>query len=299
MRAASYGEYGDPNVLGVTEKPEPHAGTGQVRVAVKAAAVNPFDLKLRSGAMSEVVPVTFPFVPGGEAAGVVDEIGDDVASVNVGDEVFGLGSHTNAQHAVLRHFAPKPRELDWPRACGAALAAETALRALRVVKAARGQTVVIDGAAGSVGCAAVQLAVAAGISVIGTCRADEAEFVRSLGALPTTYGAGLPERAQPLAPGGVHAAVDTAGKGSLPELIALTGDPDAVVSIADFTAPQLGAHVTSKPSAFDALDRVSELTSGPGYVIRVGREFSLDEIAEAHRFAETGRPRGKVVLLLP
>lgn len=210
MRAVTFAEYGDPSVLQVTEVPEPHAGPGQVRVAVRAAGVNPWDWKVRAGYMKDVVPTALPAIPSLEAAGVVDEVGDGVEGVAVGDEVFGFAAAAAAEFAVMEHFAPKPAGLSWEEAGGLAVMAETAVRALEIIAPAPGQTLLIEGAAGGVGSAAAQFAIADGVTVIGTAGESNHAYLRSLGVLPTTYGPGLAERVAALAPKGVDVALDTA-----------------------------------------------------------------------------------------
>ena len=108
MRALQFTAYGGPEVLHWADAPEPHAGPGQVRVAVRAASVNPIDWKVFSGIMPGGGPLEGPGRVGRDAAGVVDEVGEGVTGVSVGDEVFGLGSDAVAEHAVLRAWAAKP-----------------------------------------------------------------------------------------------------------------------------------------------------------------------------------------------
>ena len=237
MRAVLFNEYGGPDVLHVGEVAEPHAGAGQVRVAVRAVGVNPIDWKVRSGAMAQFIRVEFPSVPGEEAAGVVDEVGDGVDDVAVGDEVFGLAVGGGAaEYALLGHYAAKPAGLSWAEAAGLPAAAETAVRALDLLGVVADQTVLVNGAAGGVGSAAVQFARARGARVIGTASEANHEFLRTLGAEPTTYGEGMVDRVRQLAPDGVDRALDTAGRGALVNLIEITGSPDDVVTTADPSA---------------------------------------------------------------
>jgi NADPH:quinone reductase-like Zn-dependent oxidoreductase len=299
MRALRYSEYGGPEVLAVGEAPEPHAGPGQVRVAVRAASVNPIDHKLRSGAMG-ADPDALPRIPGVDAAGVVDEVGPGVQGVVVGDEVLGIGSATSAELAVLDLFTVKPAAMSWAEAAALPLGAETAARALDLLGVGEGTTVVVEGAAGGVGSAAVQLAVARGATVVGTASERNHDYLRRLGAVPTTYGDGLVERVRELAPQGVDAVLDTAGKGSVPQLVQLVDDPAQVVSIADFSAPQLGARVTSggEERAGYALGEAVRLHGEGRYAVEVERTFPLADGAEAHRLSEGGHVRGKLVLLV-
>src|SRR4029077_16560112 len=111
MRAVQFEQYGDPGVLQVGDAPDPHAGPGEVRIAVEASGVNPFDWKVRSGMLKDAIPLDLPHVLGLEAAGVVDEVGDGVVGVAIGDRVFGNGSATYAELAVLKAFAPIPGAL--------------------------------------------------------------------------------------------------------------------------------------------------------------------------------------------
>src|SRR5947209_9636012 len=130
MRALRFTSYGYPDVLEWAQAPEPHAGPGEVRIAVRAASVNPIDWKILAGMMSGGQPLTGPGYLGSDASGVVDEVGDGVTGVSVGDEVFGLGRHTQAEYAVLRAWAAKPASVDWAVAAAAGVAGETAERGL-------------------------------------------------------------------------------------------------------------------------------------------------------------------------
>jgi NADPH:quinone reductase-like Zn-dependent oxidoreductase len=190
--------------------------------------------------------------------------------------------------------------MGWAEAAALPLGAETAARALDLLGVSEGTTLVVEGAAGGVGSAAVQLATARGATVIGTASERNHEYLRRLGAVPTTYGEGLVERVRELAPGGVDAVLDTAGKGSLPQLVQLVDDPALVVSIADFSAPSYGARVTSGGGerAAYAIAEAARLYEQGRYVIEVERTFPLAEGAEAHRLSESGHVRGKLVLLV-
>lgn len=295
MRALLYDRFGPPDVLHVGEIAEPHAGPGQIRVAVRAAGVNPWDWKVRQGGMIEV---QFPFVPGVDVAGIVDEVGDGVDGVLPGDAVFGNAARAgSAEFAVLAHHARKPDAMSFEEAAGYPTVCEAAVRSLDLVGVGDGTTVVIEGATGGVGSAAVQFAVARGARVIGTSDADGFAYVRALGAEPTTYGEGLAERVRALA-GHVDACFDTAGKGGVRALIELTGDPGRVVTTADFGAADLGVHVTSKPCAWHALAQAAALFEQGRFSLPVARTFPLENAAEAHRLSETGTVRGKLVLTL-
>lgn len=300
MKAVQFSEYGEPDVLHVADVEEPHAAAGQIRIAVRAAGVNPIDWKRRGGAMREQMPVDFPSIPGIEAAGVVDEVGDGVTGVAVGDEVFGSSvGGASAEHAVLDHYAAKPADLPWPEAAGLPVAVETSVRTLDLLGVESGQTVLVNGAAGGVGSAAVQFARARGARVIGTASEGNHEFLRSLGAEPTVYGEGLVERVHELAPDGVDLALDTSGRGALPDLIEITGSPNNVVTIADFTAPDHGVRVTtgSDGRSWQALGQAAQLYEEGKLSLPVERTFPFEQAPEAHRISEEGHVRGKLVLI--
>jgi NADPH:quinone reductase-like Zn-dependent oxidoreductase len=301
VKAVVFSEYGGPEVLRVADVDEPHPGPRQVRVAVRAAALNPIDWKMRSGMLSAVMPAQFPVIDGREAAGVVDEAGAEVAGAAVGDEVFGFTvGGAAAEHAILDDFARKPPSLSFEAAAALPVAVETSVRVFTVLGGLRdGQTIVINGAAGGVGALAVQLARARGAHVIGTASASNHAFLRSLGAEPTTYGSGLADRVRALAPGGVDLAFDTAGKGGYDELIALTGDPARVATIADFGAAALGVKVSGGGDfrATEALDEAAGLVESGRLQVTIAETFTFAQAAEAPRASERGHVRGKLVLV--
>ena len=301
MKAVTFTEYGGPEVLHVADVEESHAGRGQVRIAVRAAGVNPIDWKARSGMLRDAMPVRLPAVDGREAAGVVDEVGPDVTDAAVGDEVFGFAvGGAAAERAILDDFARKPAGLPWEEAAGMPVAVETSVRVFKVLGGVHeGQTLVIDGAAGGVGVAAVQLARARGARVIGTAGERNHEFLRSLGAEPTTYGDGLVERVRALAPDGVDLAFDTAGQGGVSDLIILTGDPARVATIADFGAASLGVKVTggSDPRAVEALGEAADLYEAGRLQLHIAQTFTFAQAPDAHRASQGGHVRGKLVLI--
>lgn len=301
MKAVQFTEYGDPEVMQLQEVEEPHAGPGQVRIAVRAAGVNPMDWKIRGGMVAGGEPLAAPSIPGLDAAGVVDEVGEGVDGTSEGDEVFGSAvGGAYAQYAVLTAFAGKPQGMSFEEAAGLPVAVETAVRTLDILGLGSGQTLLINGAAGGVGQAAVQFARARGAEVIGTASEANHELLESLGAKATTYGEGLPDRVRELAPDGVDVALDAAGHGAAADLVEITGDPARVVTIADFEAPaKLGIKVTSgsEGRSWQALGQAAEMFEQGVFSLPVERTFSLSEAPEAHRVSQDGHARGKLVLL--
>lgn len=299
MKAVQFSEYGDPEVLSVVEVDEPHAGPGQVRVAVRAAGVNGIDWKIRSGSMSEQIPLSLPAGTGIDAAGVVDEVGDGVSDVAVGDAVFGSGSATLAELAVLSSWAAKPDDLSFEEAAGYPIPVETAIRILDQVGVQPGETLLVSGAAGGVGSAVLQFARDRGISVIGTASERNHDYLRSLGADATTYGPGLVDRVRALAPTGVDAALDLAGSGVLPELIELTGEPSKVLSIADFSAPGLGAQISSSGANHaDAFAEAARLFGEGAFRMPVEKTFPLEAAAQAQAASADGHVAGRFVVTI-
>jgi NADPH:quinone reductase-like Zn-dependent oxidoreductase len=303
LKAARFSQFGGPEVLEIVDLPDPHAGPGQVRIEVRAAGVNPSDWKKRKGLMDSELPQTMGY----EAAGVVDELGEGVADVAVGDRVFGLSTDGAAQAelAVLSYYAPIPPSLDFPGAAALPAAIETATRALDQLasggKSGDGSTLLINGASGSVGSAAVQLAVVRGARVIGTGSPASHSYLRSLGAEPVAYGEGLVERVRALAPDGVDVALDVAGSGVLPELIELAGGAGHVITVADFGgAQEHGVRFSSGDAgrAVYALGEIGELIESGRFSLPVAQTFPLAEVAEAHRVSEQGHVRGKLVLVV-
>jgi NADPH:quinone reductase-like Zn-dependent oxidoreductase len=300
LKAIRYSRFGSPEVMELAELPDPHPGPGQIRIAVRAAGVNPIDWKMRSGTRGGDLPQT----TGREVAGVVDELGDGVTDVAVGDEVFGFaaGGGGAAELALSGDYAPIPPSLDFAGAAGLPVAVETAVRTLDLLGVGEGTTMVVNGAAGAVGSAAVQIAVDRGARVIGTASPGNHDYLRSLGAEPTTYGNGLVERVRGLAPEGVGAALDAAGGGAIPALVEVAGDPQHVVTVADYAgAEATGARFSGglgTVRAVHALKDIGELIETGRFTMPVAQTFPLEQIAKAHRLSEAGHVRGKLVLLV-
>jgi NADPH:quinone reductase-like Zn-dependent oxidoreductase len=299
MKALQFNEYGPPEVLRVAEAPEPHAGPGQIRVAVKAASVNAADWKGRSGKFAGGKPLEGPRYLGFDAAGVVDEVGEGVTGVAVGDDVFGNGSKTQAEFAVLDSWAHKPPAIDWAVAAAVGVAGETGERVLRLLDVKAGDTLFIDGGAGGVGAVAAQIAVARGARVIASASQDNQDYLREIGVTPVLYGQGLVNRVRAVPGAKIDAVLDVAGKSPIDDLIRLAPDPSQVVSIANFGASAAGARVSggsADSQPMKALAEAAELLQQNKLVVKV-QTFPLERAAEAHRIIESGHIRGKLVLL--
>ncbi|MEU9455031.1 NADP-dependent oxidoreductase [Streptomyces sp. NPDC048277] len=301
MKAVRFARYGGPEVLELVDVDAPHARAGEIRVAVRAVGVNGLEGKIRQGLLRDVRPLRLPAGTGGDAAGIVDEVGAGVTGIQVGDAVFGSGRETYAEHAVLTSWAPKPPTVPFTEAAGFATPFETALRVLDDVGVRSGHTVLVNGASGGVGSAAVQFAVDRGAFVIGVAGPSNQNYLATLGATPTTYGPGLVGRVRALAATGIDAAVDVAGSGVIAELVELTGDPARVVSIADFTASEHGARVSTGfgRDRSQALREGARLASAGRFTLPVTRTFPLAQAGAAQAENATGHVRGRIVVTVP
>ncbi|MEV8378839.1 NADP-dependent oxidoreductase [Kribbella sp. NPDC056861] len=283
--------------------PDPHPGPGQVRIKVRAAGISASDAKIRRGELN--FGASLPQTTGADVAGVVDEIGDGVTDVAVGDRVFGISDNQAAvaEYALLTFRAPIPPSLGFVDAAGIPVALETATRGLDQLHVTSGTTLFINGASGGIGTATTQLAVARGARVIGAASARNSGYLTLLGAEPVTYGEGMTDRVGALAPDGVDVALDVAGNGVLPELITLTGgEPKNVITLADFAgAEQHGVHFSNgfvDGNAFGALAGIGELIESGKFWLPVERTFPLEQIADAHHASETGHVRGRLVMIV-
>ncbi len=297
MKSMRFAVYGGPEVLEVADVDLPRPGPGQVRIAVRAAGVNPVDWKIRAGLLQQMMPLQLPAGSGQDAAGVVDAVGPGVAGIAVGDAVFGSGSDTYSEHALLSAWEMLAPGLSFEEAAGYPAPVGTAVRALDQVGIAEGQTLLVSGASGGVGSAVLQIARDRGITVIGTASSDNQDYLRSMGAIATTYGPGLVQRIRSLVPDGVDAALDVAGSGIISDLVELTGDPRQVVSIADFSAPEYGARILDQPQDQPAALKLAAQMFIDGKLhIPVQQSFPLHRAADAHTASQSGHARGRLVL---
>jgi NADPH:quinone reductase-like Zn-dependent oxidoreductase len=296
----AYSRYGGPEVLSLSAEEIPRPGPGQVRIRVKAVAVNPIDAKIRGGRLDGFFPAQFPVVPGWDVAGVVDATGDG-ASAAVGDEVFGVASAGGySQYALLDRPVRKPASVPFAAAAAVVTVGEAAFRVLKHLGLKAGQTLLILGAGGSVGTITAQLAAARGITVVGTAAERDLQRLAALGATAVRYGDGWTGRVGAAAPAGVDAVFDTSGAGLLADAIALTGDAGRVITIADESAPKHGVRFTGQDPADrapEALPELAALLASGQLTVPVWRTYPLAEAAKAHADLDAHRNQGKIVLL--
>jgi len=310
--------HGTPDVLTVVEVPTPHAAADGVVVEVRAAGVNPIDWKLYSGAFHAVdddhkdaagTATSMPSI-GLECAGVVTEVGADVTGVRVGDEVIVYpvtAAYADYVTAPVTSILVKPARLGWAEAGSLMLTGTTAVHALHAAGVAAGDTLLVHGGAGGVGLMGVQLAAAAGATVIATAAERNHVLLRELGATPVVYGPGLADRVRAAAPRGVSAAVDFAGTDealdvSL-ELVAdrtriasITGSPRraaAGIKLLGYGPGQDAGTEIRNAARGELVDRAE---SGALRVV-VDTTFPLTQAAKAHEVGIAGHAPGKLVLI--
>src|SRR3984885_8325915 len=302
-KIAQFAEYGDPDVLQVLDAPTPTAEPGQVRVVVRAAGVNPIDAKTVEGLMRNVIPLTLPAGVGTDVAGVVDQVGPGVSEFAVGDEVLGTAvTPSFAEYALAEpgSLIRKSHDIPWEVAGSLAGAGGTAYAVLKRLRLKAGETLLIHAAAGGVGTCAVQLAVARGVTVIGTASERNHDYLRSIGAIPVTYGDGLLERVRSVAPQGVDAVLDASGLGGMPVSIQLTGTPDRVLTLVAFDAadPGIQIHIGGGGSDLgDALREILGLIEQRRLTVSIWQTYPLAEIASALKTSGAGHVTGKIVTL--
>jgi NADPH:quinone reductase-like Zn-dependent oxidoreductase len=302
-RIVQYSRYGGPEVLDIVEVDEPHAGPGEVRIAVRAAGLNNFDSKVRQS--PAMLPNrTLPSGQGAEFAGVIDEVGDGSTTAAVGDEVLGWSnSSAQADFVVVPagQTAPKPSGLGWAAAGGLGLVGNTAERSTRAVAPQRGETVLVSAAAGGVGLFASQFALADGAIVIGTASTDNHEYLRGLGIIPLGYGPGLIDRLRAAAPHGIDAVIDNAGQETVEVAIELGVDPERINSIVYFEgAAKYGiSTVGGGGKNPENLARLARLVADGSIVFPIAATYPLAEVRAAYEQLESRHLRGKIVLTLP
>ncbi|HKC29387.1 MAG TPA: NADP-dependent oxidoreductase [Jatrophihabitans sp.] len=301
--------YGGPENLAVLQIPTPEPRSGEVRIAVRAAGVNPIDHKSYSGIFG-ADPANLPIRLGHEAAGVVTAVGADVEGIAPGQEVIAYpAEHAYASDLVVlsTSIVAKPAELDWPSAGGLMVVGVTAVHAIESVGVADGETVLVHGAAGGVGLMAVQLAAQRGARVIGTASPAKHELLQSFGVTPVEYGTGLRERVNAMAPDGVAAALDLIGTDEALEVSTeLVADRSRITTIANFArAAEFGVNLLGGGAGADpgtavrsaARRPLAEAVAAGKLRLLVAGTFPLADAAEAHRRQRSGHTSGKLVLV--
>ncbi|GAB3876773.1 NADP-dependent oxidoreductase [Kibdelosporangium lantanae] len=304
-RAVQFESFGGPETLTIREVPAPRAGSGQIRVRVTAAGLNPMDWFMTSDAETAArFGLSLPCGFGTDYAGVVDQVGAGVSGFVVGDRVFGGAlSRAVADHLVVDMVGTiaeggdahhTPDGVDDRTAATLTIAGCTAAAALAVVKPGAGDTVLIGGAGGGVGVFAVQLARLAGARVIGTGSATSAEALRALGAEPVTYGEGLVDRVRALAPAGVTAAMDLYGTDTVRAARELGVPDERITTIAAQVDGITGANGGN--AAPGAIEEIAGLVAAGRLRVPIAASFPVERIRAAVELQAGRHVHGKVVI---
>ncbi|MET0454760.1 MAG: NADP-dependent oxidoreductase [Mycobacterium sp.] len=319
MRAVGVTEYGGPDVLELVELPRPEAGPGQVRIRVHAATVNPGDTLLRTGGVDDMLrsgPLRPPYVPGMEAAGVVDQLGPGARTdLRVGDRAMVIVMPIDATGGAYAEYlvvdadqaAHAPAGTTHVEAATLPMNGLTARRALDVLGLGPGETVAVTGSAGAVGGYAIQLAKVDDLRVIADAAPADANLVATLGADQiVARGPGVGQRIRQWWPEGVAAVVDAALQGA--EVVPAVRDGGQIAAVRMWElagSADLGEErgvrirdvfVPEYTHRNDKLDELRKLTEQGWLTLRVARTYPAAEAAEAHRALEAGGVRGRLVL---
>ncbi|MGW4091387.1 NADP-dependent oxidoreductase [Nocardia sp. NPDC004750] len=304
-KAVRYDEFGGVDVLRIEEVDRPVPGEGQVLVQVRAAGINPGEAALRTGAMTDIFPSTFPSGQGSDLAGVVVEIGAGADRFSPGDEVIGFSEKRAAQAELalvdVDNLTPKPRNVPWEVAGGLYIAGVTAWGAVHSVQLEKGESVVVSGAAGGVGSFAVQLARRAGATVIGLASEGNHEWLHSHGVIPVAYGDGVMDRIKAAAPGGVHAVIDTYGGGYVELALALGVAIERIDTLIDFAAAaKYGVKTEPGPNGrpgAEVLAELAELIADGHLEVPIANVYPLTQVRQAYTELERRHTHGKIVLV--
>jgi NADPH:quinone reductase len=310
LRAVVITMPGDPDVLEVADRPAREPGEGEVRIAVKAAAVNPTDIGLRQRGGGPDLPP--PWVPGMDAAGVVESLGPGVDRLEVGQEVMAAVSPRRpdggAQQELLvvptASVVPIPDGASLPEAATLPMNGLTAMRGLDLLGLSEGETLAVAGGAGLLGSYVTSLAKERGLRVIADAKPEEEALVKGFGAdvvVPRSDNFG--DAIRQAAPDGADAVYDTAllYRDAFPavrdggQIVFVRGwDGNEVETRGIRVHPVMVAQVLERT---DWLDELRVLASEGRLKLRVARELPPEQAAEAHRLMDAGGLRGRAVIV--
>jgi NADPH:quinone reductase len=311
MRAFGFDAFGEQG--SVRDLPVPDPAEGQLRLRVAVAGLNPFDVAVVQGALKDHMEHRFPLVPGMDASGTVEALGEGVEGYAVGDEVFGsvgksyLGEGTLGEFTTLSAdtVTRKPSSLEHAVAAATPTAGVTALNTADALGLSEGQTVVVVGATGGVGSFFVQLAARRGAQVVAVCSGENEDYARRLGAGDVIdYAAGgVLEEVRSRDPGGIDAVADMHGDSvelaKLAELVPSGGRVASIVGATDVGAlVARGVEATNVQGRVTtaSLDVLSSMLTGGEIVAPEIRSYSLADAGEALAAVGTGHVRGKLVV---
>ncbi len=302
MRAIRVNDYGGPEVLALEQVPRPELKPGEVLIRVRAAGVNPVDWKRRSGLYKQAMPLSFPWTPGLEGAGIIESTGADVTTFRKGQEIYGFIMGAYAEYAVAAEgdLRLKPAHLTFEQAASVPVGALTAWQSvIEVAQVQAGQRVLVHGAAGGVGLYAVQFARWKGAHVIGTASAGNLDFVRSLGA-----ESAIDYKATPFEKviHDMDVVMDTVGGDVIERSWQVLRPNGVLVTVAGRLPPDAGKAqgiraMNGGRAPAEKLSQISELFESEQITPVVGRVFPLAEARQAHELSQTGHGRGRIVLV--
>ena len=305
MKAIQYNAFGNSDVIEVVEIPKPEIkNENEVLIQVKAASVNPLDIKLRSGSMQQVRPINLPFIPGADVAGIIVATGEKVTQFKTGDQVIAVsltGGYAEYALANESHVALKPTNTSFEEATSLVVNIGTAQSVLfNEGKLAEGQKVLIQGAAGATGATMVQMAKNAGAYVIATASGQGIALVKSLGADEV-----IDYRSKDLTAlvRNVDLVADCAGGESQNKLFEVLRPGGKLFSIATSPSTELAEKYKVDARFIRSNISANSLTAGLDLVREgklrpiVSKTFRLEEAAQAQDFVSAGGVNGKVVLV--
>lgn len=305
MRAVRFDRYGDRDVLRVDDVAVPEVGPGRVLVKVVAAGINPGEAGIRSGALHERFPATFPSGQGTDLSGVVSAVGPDVEDFAVGDEVYGWSwersSHAEYVSVPVTQLVLKPAGLGWLEAGSLNVAGATAWAAVEAVSPAAGDVVAVSAAAGGVGSVVVQLLLLKGAQVLAIASPSNHDWLAAKGATPVAYGDGLAQRLAAAAPDGIDAFIDLFGPEYVELAVELGVRPERIETIIAFAkAAEVGAKTDGSVdgSTTAVMARLGELIASGELEYPIAATFDIEQVREAYAELEQRHTHGKIVLVL-
>ncbi len=302
MRVIHVYSYGGPEQLKLEQKPRPEPSSGEVLLRVHTAGVNPIDWRIRQGLMTASWPVMFPYTPGIEVAGVVEDVGPGVTAFEIGQAVIGQiasGAYAEYLTVPVEALALKPETLSFVEAAAVPVGATTAWRTLFDHGGlTAGQRVLIQGAAGGVGLFAVQLAKWKGAQVIGTASTANLDFVRTLGADTVVDYTTTPVESVVQ---GVDLVLDGVGGETLISSLAVLRRGGTLISLAGLPSPEQAQArgvraMMSRGAASAPLETFRRLIDEGHLKVTAGKMFPLSEVHQAHEYSQSGHGRGRIVL---
>lgn len=293
----AYYAYGSPDVLRVEDELPGAPGHGQVRLRQEMIGVNPVDWKMVAGYFRRSDRNPFPHVPGWASTGIIEQVGPGVAGLSVGDAVIAgaRGGAYREQLVVDAHLAvPRPETVSIEQAAALPSSAVAGYSMVQNLDITDGDTLLVHGAAGSVGSATVQIALDRGATVIGTASPRNHDYLRSLGAIPVAYGDGLLDALRRLGP--ITASADAVGgQHSVDATRTVLVDGDrAVTAWGDEHSHSAGIPWVQHPD--DELEQTVAIAARGALTVRIGEAFPLAGASDALRLSRTGRPTGKILL---